>query len=213
MTHFRIGMLICAIFTFGDVSAQVIEKLTLLPPDRTGGMLLFEALDNRRSDRSFSPRSLSPRDLSNMLWAAFGMNREDGRRTAPTARNWQQIDIYVIMADGWYIYEPDGHSLHKLGNEDLREHAGTQDFVPTAPVNLIFVSDHDRMSGASDENKVFHSATDVGFISQNVYLFCASEGLATVVRGLVDREKLKEVLDLRPSQHVILGQTVGYPSD
>ena len=117
------------------------------------------------------------------------------------------------MADGWYIYERDDHDLIKLGNEDLREHAGSQDFVPTAPLNLIYVADHDRMTAYSRENREFYSATDVGFISQNVYLYCASEGMATVVRGLVDRDKLREVLKLKSSQHVLLGQTVGYPGD
>ena len=205
------GFVIVALLVMGSLPAQVIETVPLPEPQRTGGMPLLEALSNRQTIRSFSPRQLSSQDLSNLLWAAIGINRDDGRRTAPSARNWQHFDIYLIMTDGWYLYEPKEHSLLKLGNEDLREYAGTQDFVATAPQNLIFVSDHDRMTGASEENRAFYSATDVGFISQNVYLFCASEGLATVVRGLVDRDRLHEVLKLRPSQHVILGQTVGYP--
>ncbi len=192
---------------------QAQETVRLPEPERKGGMPLFEALDNRQSLRSYSSRELSERDLSNILWAAFGMNREDGRRTAPSARNWQQFDIYLIKADGWYLYDPAEHALVKKGNEDFRQYAGSQDFVATAPLNLIFVSDHDRMTGASRENREFHSATDVGFISQNVYLYCASEGLATVVRGLLDRDRLKELMKLRPSQHVILGQTVGYPGN
>ncbi len=203
---------IIAIFCLGSLSAQEGETVSLPEPQRTGGMPLFEALGNRQSSRSFSPHELTRQDLSNLLWSAFGVNRDDGRRTAPSARNWQQIDIYVITAGGWYMYDATRHALRKLGNEDLREYAGTQDFVAAAPLNLIYVSDHDRMSGATLENREFHSATDVGFISQNVYLFCASEGLATVVRGLVDREKLHDMLKLRPSQHVILGQTVGYPA-
>jgi SagB-type dehydrogenase family enzyme len=209
--HFAI--LIISLLFIGPVSSQKPERVSLPEPDRTGGMPLLEALNKRSTSRSFSQEALSLNELSNLLWAAAGVNRDDGRRTAPTARNWQQIDIYVIMADGWYHFEPSTHSLLRLGTEDLRQHAGTQDFVGTAPLNLIYVSDHDRMSGANEDNRIFHSATDVGFISQNVYLFCASEGLATVVRGLVDREKLHEVLKLRPSQHVILGQTVGYPGN
>ena len=207
------GLVIVAFLVMGSLQARVTETVPLPEPQRTGGMPLFEALDNRQTIRSFSPRRLSSQDLSNLLWSAFGINRDDGHRTAPSARNWQEMDIYLIMKDGWYLYEPKEHSLLKLGNEDLREYAGTQDFVATAPLNLIFVSDHDRMTGASEENRAFHSAADVGFISQNVYLFCASEGLATVVRGLVDRDRLHEVLKLRPSQHVILGQTVGYPGN
>ncbi|TVR69207.1 MAG: SagB/ThcOx family dehydrogenase [Marinilabiliales bacterium] len=210
----KITIVLIALLVAGIATPlQSQETIKLDEPERTGGMPLFEALDKRQSMRSFSSRELSGRDLSNVLWAAFGMNRDDGRRTAPSARNWQQFDIYLIMAGGWYLYEPREHVLVKKGDEDLRQYAGSQDFVATAPVNLIFVSDHDRMSGASPENKEFHSATDVGFISQNVYLYCASEGLATVVRGLLDRDLLKELMNLGPSQHVILGQTVGYPGN
>ena len=208
-----ISVAIIALLVLGSLSARVNEIVPLPDPQRTGGMPLFEALDNRQSMRSYSSQKLSSQELSNLLWAAYGINRDDGRRTAPSARNVQEFDIYLIMADGWYIYERDDHALIKLGNEDLREHAGSQDFVPTAPLNLIYVADHDRMTGYSRENREFYSATDVGFISQNVYLYCASEGMATVVRGLVDRDKLREVLKLKSSQHVLLGQTVGYPGD
>jgi SagB-type dehydrogenase family enzyme len=207
------GLVIVAFLVMGSLQARVTETVPLPEPQRTGGMPLFEALGNRQTIRSFSPRQLTSQDLSNLLWSAFGINRNDGRRTAPSARNWQEIDIYLIMKEGWYLYEPKEHALIKKGDEDLREYAGSQDFVSTAPLNLIFVSDHDRMTGASEENRAFYSAADVGFISQNVYLFCASEGMATVVRGLVDRDRLREVLKLRPSQHVILGQTVGYPGN
>jgi SagB-type dehydrogenase family enzyme len=209
--HF--ATLIISFLFIGIASSQEPERISLPEPDRSGGMPLFEALSKRSTSRSFSPEALSLKEVSNLLWAASGVNRDDGKRTAPTARNWQQIDIYLIMADGWYLFEPSSHSLLKLGGEDLRQYAGTQDFVKTAPVNLIYVSDHERMSGADENGRTFHSATDVGFISQNVYLFCASEGLVTVVRGLVDRDRLHEVLKLRPAQQVILGQTVGYPGN
>jgi nitroreductase len=203
---------ICLVLTLG-ITAQNREIISLTEPDKSGGMSLLEALNKRSSSRTFSAEALSEKHLSGLLWAASGVNREDGRRTAPTARNWQQIDIYVIKADGWYLYDHKEHSLVKLGAEDLREHAGSQDYVSTAPLNLIYVSDHDRMTGADEDNRKFHSATDVGFVSQNVYLYCASEGISTVVRGLLDRDKLHELLKLRPSQHVILGQTVGYPGN
>jgi SagB-type dehydrogenase family enzyme len=189
------------------------ETIPLPEPQKTGGMPLFEALDARQSKRSFSQEPLSLQDLSTLLWAAYGINRDDGRRTAPSARNWQQFDVYLLMADGWYVYDHLQHAIIKKGEEDLRKHAGSQDFVKTAPLNLVFVSDHDRITGVSKEKQEFNSATDVGYISQNVYLFCASEGMATVVRGLLDREKLHELMKLRPSQHVILGQTVGYPAE
>jgi SagB-type dehydrogenase family enzyme len=208
-----LGILILFLMCTLQTSALKGDTIPLLPPQKTGGMPLMEALNNRKTLRNYSQEPLSQQDLSNLLWAAWGINREDGRRTAPTARNMQQFDIYLIMADGWYLYEPRAHALVKLGNEDLRAYAGTQDFAKTAPLNLIFVSDYDRMTSVSPDRLAFYSATDVGFISQNVYLYCASEGLATVVRGLVDREKLHEVLKLKPSQHVVLGQSVGYPAD
>ncbi len=194
-----------------SLNAAVGDTLKLTEPQKLGGMPLFEVLDNRQSKRGFSGENLTEQDLSNLLWAAYGVNRADGKRTAPSARNWQQFDIYLLMADGWYVYVPNEHAIVKLGTEDLRAHSGSQDFVADAPLNLIFVSDYERITGVSKEKQAFNSATDVGYISQNVYLFCASEGLATVVRGLLDREKLHELLHLKPSQHVILGQTVGYP--
>ena len=204
------SVLLVTLFSLSPLSAQVAERIALPAPKRTGGMPLFEALDKRQTIRSYSMQVPDLQVISNLLWAASGINRPDGRRTAPTARNMQEIDIYVIMEDGWYLFEPGDHSLLKMGTEDLREHAGSQDFVRTAPLNLIYVADYDKMGG-NDESKAFYSATDTGFISQNVYLFCASEGMATVVRGLVDRDKLRSVLGLRSAQHVVLGQTVGYP--
>ncbi|MFO7923709.1 MAG: SagB/ThcOx family dehydrogenase [Bacteroidales bacterium] len=204
---------IVAIIISASLSAQVKETIPLPDSQKSGGMPLFEALNNRQSIRSYSSREPDRQDLSNLLWAAFGINRDDGRRTAPSARNWQETDIYLIMADGWYLYEPQEHALLKMGNEDLRKDAGSQDFVATAPLNLIYVADYERMTGSNESNREFYSAADVGFISQNVYLFCASEGMATVVRGLVDRDRLKEVLKLRPAQHVVFGQTVGYPGN
>ena len=141
--------------------------------------------------------------MSNLLWAAFGVNRSDGHRTAPSARNWQEIDIYVAMHDGTYVYEPRRHALHTVIDEDIRAATGMQDFVGAAPVNLVYVADLARMDAQDRTEQRFYSAIDTGFIAQNVYLFCASEGLATVVRGLVDRKQLAKVLRLRPEQRVI----------
>lgn len=208
-----VTLLFIAIMSISNLHAQEGEIIPLDEPQKTGGMPLFEALDKRQTIRSYSPEKLNQQDLSNLLWAAFGINRVDGKRTAPSARNWQHFDIYLIMASGWYIYEPNDHALIKLGDDDLREQAGMQDFVKTAPLNLIFVSDHERITGINPERKDFYSAVDVGFISQNVYLYCASEGLATVVRGMVDKDTLHKVLKLKPSQHVVLGQTIGYPGE
>jgi len=188
--------------------AQVVE---LPKPQTTGGRPLMEVLKDRHSSRSYSTQALPPQVLSDLLWAACGVNRPDGRRTAPTARNMQQIDVYVATAEGLYLFDAQAHALKVVVAEDLRALTGTQGFAATAPVNLVYVADYARMGRGSDEGKKFYAATDTGFVSQNVYLYCASEGLATVVRGMVDREALGKAMGLRPEQHVVLAQTVGYP--
>jgi len=188
------------------------EPVQLPKPQMEGGKPLMQALKERKTGREFSPEKLSPQVLSNLLWAAFGVNRPDGHRTAPTASNRQEIDIYVTTADGAFLYDAKNNSLQPVTQEDVRAATGKQPFVATAPLNLVYVADFARMGKATDENKIFYSATDTGFIAQNVYLFCASEGLATVVRGLVDREPLGKALKLRPDQRIILSHTVGYPA-
>ncbi len=154
---------------------------------------------------------LPPQVLSNMLWAAFGINRPDsGGRTAPSASNSQEMDIYVAMADGLFLYDAKAHTLKAILGEDLRGFTGRQAFVKEAPVNLIYVSDQSKMPRATPGDRDFYAAAHTGFISQNVYLFCASEGLATVVRPSVDRPALAKAMGLRPDQRITLVQTVGY---
>lgn len=199
------------LLSFAVCSAQVIETKPLPPAQKTGGMPVMEAFQLRKSERSFSSKEITPQQLSNVLWAAYGINRPEGLRTVPAAKEWYEYDIYVMKTDGWFLYEPKSHALQKMGNEDLRAFGGTQDFVKVAPVILVFVADFDRMTGTTDEVRIFYSAVDVGYISQNVYLCCASEGLATIVLGQVDKVKAHEVLKLRPNQRVILSQPVAYP--
>ncbi len=192
---------------------QIIEKISLPEPPKTGGMPLFEALSKRQSSRELNPRELEINRISDLLWAAYGINRPDGRRTAPSAHNWQETDIYIITPSGWYIYGPVQHVLLKMGNEDIREHAGNQDHIKTAPLILIYVADFARMKDTNDENRVFCSAVGAGCISQNTYLYCASEGLSTVVFGQVNKEKLREFFNLKDDQKITLGQAVGYPGE
>jgi len=190
--------------------AGAADMSPLPPPYTSGGMPLLEALKLRHSTREFSSKPLSPQLLSDLLWAADGVNRpESGKRTAPTAMDMREIQVYVALADGTYLYEPDAHALRKVSDKDIRRLTGTQDFVGQAPVNLVYVADLSRMEG-SEENKRFYSATDTGFIAQNVYLFCSAAGLATVVRGSVERNPLATALKLGPHQQIILAQTVGY---
>ena len=191
---------------------DAVPRIALPVPDKTGGMPLMEAIAARHSARAFSPRELPLQTLSNLLWAAFGINRPDsGHRTAPSAVNRQEIDIYVATADGLYLYEAKGHTLQPVLAEDLRAKTGMQPFLKDAPVELVYVADYSRMGRGTDEEKNLYSATDTGFIGENVYLFCSSQGLATVVRGSVDRPALAKAMELRPEQKIILAQTVGYP--
>lgn len=197
----------------GGMVVAAEPELTKLPPPQTdGGMPLMQALKQRHTSREFTRKALPAQVLSDLLWAAFGVNRpERGGRTAPSARNWQEIEIYVSTGDGVFLYDAQKHALKRVLTEDIRAQTGSQPFVAEAPVNLIYVADASRMDGAGEEEKVLYSAADAGFIAQNVYLFCASEGLATVVRGAVDRLALAKAMKLAPTQKVVLAQTVGYP--
>jgi SagB-type dehydrogenase family enzyme len=192
--------------------AQELKPISLPSPQTDGGKPLMQALKDRHTTREFSSEKLSPQVLSNLLWAAFGINRADtGKRTAPSAMNWQEIDIYVATADGLYVYDAKGNKLDRVLAEDVRGATGMQPFVKDAPLDLVYVADLAKTGKSSAEDKNFYTAVDAGFIAQNVYLFCASEGLAVVVRGNVDRAALAKVMKLRPDQKILLGQTVGYP--
>ena len=188
------------------------ETIDLPAPDTTGGKTLKQALQERRTSREFSNKPLPAGIISNLLWAAFGVNRATGGRTAPSAHEWHEIDVYVANAEGLYLYDARNHSLRPVLAQDIRVKTGTQSFVADAPVNLVYVADYSRMVEAEETDRILYSAADAGFISQNVCLFCASEGLATVVRGMVPRNELAKLMKLRPNQHVVLAQSVGYPA-
>lgn len=176
------------------------------------GATLKEALEKRGSSRSYSPKDLPEPLLMDMLWAGFGVNRPDsGKRTAPSAMNWQEIDIFAARKNGLFLYNAQKHALEKVGDEDIRAETGMQGYVADAPVNLIFVADFDKMKKQSKENKILYSAMDTGFISQNIYLFCAVNDLATVVRAYIDHDVLRKKMPLRDEQKITLAQCVGYP--
>jgi len=192
--------------------AQELKPILLPAPQTDGGKPLMQALRDRHSTREFSPEKLSPQVLANLLWAAFGINRPgEGKRTAPSAMNWQEVDIYVATADGLYVYDAKGNNLDPVVAEDVRAATGVQPFVKDAPLDLVYVADLAKTGHASAGEVDFYTGADVGFIAQNVYLFCASEGLAVVVRGSVDRTALSKVMKLRSTQKILLSQTVGYP--
>jgi nitroreductase len=180
-------------------------------PQLEGDMSLVSALKQRRSGREFSSRKLPPQVLSNLLWAAFGINRPGtGGRTAPSAHGWQEIEIYAAMEEGLFRYDHKAHALQVLKSVDLRRLTGRQEFAGVAPLDLVYVADLGRMQGAGAEDTLLSSAADTGFISQNVYLYCAAAGLVTLVRGLMDRAALGKAMDLKPDRRIILAQTVGF---
>jgi len=184
----------------------------LLPPQTDGGMPLMKALKNRKTSREFASRDLSAQQLSNMLWAACGINRPDEKkRTAPSAMNYQEVDVYVSTAKGLFLYNPEKHILSEILKEDIREKTGKQDFVKTAPLTLVFVADYAKMAKSDEKTKEGYAMADAAFISENVYLFCASEGLATGVRAMIDKDVLGKAMKLTPNQHIILAQSVGFP--
>jgi len=203
-----LALLLCPTFAL----PQGLKPLELPAPQTSGGKPLLEALKDRHSSREFSAQKLSPQILSNLLWAAFGVNRPDaGKRTAPSAMNWQEIEIYVATSEGLYVYDAKANRLNPIGAEDVRAVTGTQPYVKDAAVNLVYVADLSKTGRANAEDSLMYTAADTGFIAQNVYLYCASEGLATVVRGSIDRPALAKVMSLKPDQKIILAQTVGYP--
>jgi nitroreductase len=195
------------------LAADTLKTAQLPPPQTDGGKPLMQVLKARKSSREFSPEPISAQIISNMLWAAFGINRADtGGRTAPSAMNWQEIDVYVAMGDGLYLYVAKTNILQQILAEDIRAKTGSQPFVKDAPLALIFVADYgkikERMTIAE---KDVLTAADTGFVSQNVYLYCASEGLATVVRVPNDKLGLKQAMKLRQDQQIVLAQSVGLP--
>lgn len=172
----------------------------------------MECLNARRSTREYSGRPLKPHVLSDLLWSAYGVNRADSDgRTVPYWRHVLLIDLYVATAEGVWLYEPKSHSLLAYQNQDIRSDTGSQDFVASAPLNLIYVAHGDRMGDIRPEDRRVYASVDAAFIGQNVYLFCASEGLGTVFRGALDCEALARVLALGAGQFVTFAQTVGYP--
>jgi SagB-type dehydrogenase family enzyme len=182
----------------------------LLSPSLSGGMPLMSALANRQSCRAFAPEPLPEQTLSDLLWAAGGINRHDvGGRTAPSAMNAQEVLLYVAMPQGLFRYEPRPHALALVVASDVRRVTGNQDFVDTAPLDLVFVADHARMKLVPAAQREAYAHATAGAMAQNVYLYCASEGLATVIRAWFDRDALARAMGLQADHQLLLSQTVG----
>ncbi len=202
---------ICAVLLVASWAAGELAPIPLSAPRTEGGMPLMQALKLRATSREFAPEPIPPQTLANLLWATWGINRPDsGKRTAPSARNWQETDVYVILASGAYLYDAVANVLKPVAPGDLRGLAGVQGFVKDAPLTLVFVADTARMKGAEPAMQQTYAWADAAFLSQNAYLFCASEGLATGVRAMVDRPPLAKALKLAPTQIIAFAQSVGY---
>jgi nitroreductase len=182
------------------------------PGSGLGAKTLDQALRARQSSREYAPRELPEALLLRLLWAACGVNRPDsGKRTAPSARNRQEVAVYAARQDGLFLYDARANALQKKLDADLRAHTGVQGYVATAPVNLVYVADMDKASGSAMDEKLVTVGLDAGFISQNVYLFCAVSGLATVARTGIDAAALHAAMRLAKNERIVLAQCVGYP--
>jgi SagB-type dehydrogenase family enzyme len=191
------------------------EPMKLNPPELSKGVSLMQALKQRKTSRSFSDKKLTQQQLSDLLWSADGVNRPDNKRTSPAAMGVYNTDIYVLLEEGVYLYEPKKQELKPVVKGDYRKAAGMQDFIGKAAVELVYVynpkdTKNPRTQQISQEKRLVWIDVEVGCMVQNVYLYCASEGLASVVRGMIDQKKFGELIKVKPEQ-VIIAQTVGVP--
>lgn len=190
-------------------SARILE----LPLPRLDSTALREAFLQRSSARTFQTRPLDPQSLSNLLWAANGVNRpKTGGRTAPSAYDWRHVDLYLADANGAWLYLATQHALERVGEKDIRSFTGVQDFVKTAPLTIVLVSDEGKIDPKEpDEMRAIFSGVSAGAIAQNIYLYAAASGLNTVVRASIERPALHDALGLRKEQKIVVAQTVGFP--
>jgi len=195
-------------------SKQVNQSGNSLPtPEIKGGKPLMLALRDRRTSRDFSEKELSMQQLSNLLWAANGINRpEEKKHTAPTAMNKQELDIYVALKTGVYLFDADKQQLTKISETDIRGQIGTQEFHKVAPVSLILVANMEKVYGA-DTTAHDYNGIDAGYISQNIYLYCASEDMATVAVAYVNKPVVSNLLHLNSRQQIILAHPVGFKKE
>ena len=192
--------------------AQNDGNIKLPAPNTSGGQPIMDVLKNRVSKREFLAKEFSLQQLSDLLWAADGINRpESGKRTAPTARNWLDVDLYIVTHQGIYFYQPTDFVLKLIKSGDYMKETGKQDFVADAPLNIIIVSNTRKMENVPQENKALYAGIHAGSVSQNIYLYCTSFGLNTVTRRALDVDALAKIMGLSPDQMIVLAQTVGFP--
>jgi nitroreductase len=204
------------LFLRGIFLSVAAQDIALPAPDKTGGKPLMQALNERQTTREFTKDSLTRQQLSDLLWAGWGINRADQKkRTAPSAMNKQEIDVYVTLPQGLYLYDAESHSLKMINNKDLRKLTGSQSFVADAALNIVFVADMGKLGKKEGEeikdSDLFMTYSNAAFIAQNIYLYCASTNLGCVVRGSIPDKTLYFEMGLRSNQRIIIEQTVGVP--
>ena len=207
---------VCVVFAMGfglSAFGQELKPIQLPEPRLDTSKSLAQALKDRKTIREYALDNLPEQTLSNLLWAAWGINRPDsGRRTAPSAINWQEIDVYVATTQGMYLYDPKGNALIPVVSGDIRALTYTQvDRFKDAPLNIVYVADLEKTGHGEEATKMLLVAMDTGFVAENVYLYCASEGLATAYRVSIDKPKLAEAIKLRPTQRIMGAQSIGLP--
>jgi len=194
------------------VIGMYAQDIKLQAPNKTRGAAIMKALNDRHSDREYTADKLKPQDLSDLLWAANGINRADGKRTAPSCRDFQEVEVYVIMPEGAYKYDEKAHALVLLTAGDHRAAvAGPQDFVKAAPMSIVLAADMTRFGATINEQSKLMASVDVGIVCQNINLACAGLGLATVPRATMDQATLKKVLKLKDTDLLLMNNPVGYP--
>jgi SagB-type dehydrogenase family enzyme len=197
--------------TFTEMDLTMFETIKLSAPAIESGQPLLTAMQNRKSDREFSDKNLSLEHLSEILWAANGINRVgENKRTVPSAMAMYPLDTYAFLANGVYKYIPETHELIPVVEGDHRALSGLQPFVETAPLNLVFIADYNKYSRVPAERRIYLASLDAGHCTQNVYLYCASEGLKTVVRAGAQENAVLELLGLDENCQFVVAQTVGY---
>jgi len=194
-----------------NLYSQNCDDIILPIPNMSGGKPLMVALKERESNRKFSSKEIPLQMLSDMLWATNGINRPDkDKKTAPTAMNWQDLEVYVIMPQGIYHYLAKENILKCIKTGNFMKESGKQDFVDEAALNIVFVSDLSKMGPVSKEDKYLYAGIHAGATMQNLYLYCASVGLNTVTRHWFDLKKMTEIMELKENELIVLIQTVGY---
>jgi SagB-type dehydrogenase family enzyme len=195
--------------------AQGTKVIVLNAPDTTKGLPVMKALSQRASATKWDTATLKLQDMSDLLWAANGINRKStGKRTAPSAMNAQDIDVYVFNKSGAYLYDANKNTLNLIAEGDKRNLCiGKQSFTDIPPVFCLLISDISKFKSGSDSSKLMLAAYDAGIVSENISVFCASVGMATRPRATMDQEKLKKLLNLKPSQHLMLNNPVAYKKD